>query len=543
MKKAEEIINKLLDQKVNLSVFIAAFLSIIFLRVFIEQFVAKSSPLTFDQIIIEYIHNLYFFLISFLMIWIFLSLLLKINPAKLAYIFSLAAILIIFPPLIDMVKTQGQVFWSFYILSSVADLKIQFLTVFGHLPSGIVYFGTRIVFIAAIIFITGLVYFKTKNPIKALITAFAAYVILFFMGSFPSIFSYFYYPIIEKKNIGEIQAFNIAQLFGTPQKLFGITPMDFKYSFAYKLDLIYFMFLMLLFTILFYMISRQKFWAVLKNFRYPQIIFHTGLYLAGAGLAFLRYPQNLELNIFSLLTVAVLAVSVWLAWKASVVLNDVIDLKIDKISNSWRPLPKEIFSQNDYIQFGLACFLLSLLGGITVGTKFFVLLLAYQVIAWFYSAPPFRLKRFPLVATLASSLALLMVFFLGYILVSDGQTIATLQARIIFLLLITYTLSIPAKDFKDIEGDRKDGVWTVPVIFGEKKAKLIIASAIFVSFMSSVFFINEVRLFWWALIFGIFTFWVMVWGNIKPRRLPGIIISIVAIYGLILTYVVFIPSS
>lgn len=539
MKKLEKIIGHLFEKRVNITAFAGVFLGIIYWRVFIEQFIANSSPLSFDEVIIEFIHNLYFFLVAFLLIWIFLSFLLKINPAKLTFTFSLAALLIIFPPLIDMARTQGQVFWSFYILSSVAELKIQFLTVFGHLPSGIVYFGTKIVFILAIILIAGLVYLKTKKIVKALITGIITYIILFFMGSFPTIFAYLYFPTFEGKNISEIQSFNIAQLFGTPQKLFGLAPMNFKYSFAYKLDLVYFLFLVLLLAILFYMISRQKFWAVLGNFRYPQIVFHTGLFFAGAGLAFLRYPQNFDLNIFSILATVVLAVSVWLAWKASVVINDIVDSGIDGISNSWRPLPRKIFSGDDYIQFGLVCFLLSLLGGLTVGTRFFVLLLAYQIIAWFYSAPPFRLKKFPLVATLTSSIALLLVFFLGYILVSDGQTISTLSWRIVFLLVITYTLSIPVKDFKDIEGDKKFGIWTVPVIFGEKKARLIIATTIFISYLSSVFFINELRLFWWALIGGIFTFWVMVWGDIKPRKLPGIILATVAAYGLILVYVVF----
>lgn len=540
MKKLEKLIRGFLEKKTAPIAYVGAFSSVIFLRVFVEQFLAKAPALPFYEIIIEFIHNFYFFLISLLLIWLLLSFMLAIRPQKLLHVFSWASLLIIFPPLIDMAKTKGEVFWSFYILSGIQDLKIQFLTIFGHLPSGIVYFGTRIIFITAIVFISGLVYLQTKKIYKTLLAALGTYAILFFMGSFPSIFSYFYYSISGEKKLFEIKDFNIAQLFGTPGSLLGIAPMDIKYSFAYRLDIIYFLFLMILLAAIFYISSREKFYSVLGNFRYPQIVFHTGLFVVGMGLASLQYPGNLELNIFSLAAIAVLAISIWLAWFASVAANDIVDLEVDKISNKWRPLPSGIFSRSDYIQLGLICFFLSLLGAISVGMKFFILILSYQIIAWFYSAPPFRLKRFPLIATFVSSIALIMVFFMGYILISDNQSISTISWRIIAALLLTYTLSIPVKDFKDIAGDKQEKIWTIPVIFGETRAKLIVAAGIFISFVSSVFLINELRLFFWALAFGALSFLILVWGNIKPRRLPGIILLLVAIYGLILINVVFI---
>jgi 4-hydroxybenzoate polyprenyltransferase len=171
--------------------------------------------------------------------------------------------------------------------------------------------------------------------------------------------------------------------------------------------------------------------------------------------------------------------------------------------------------------------------------KFGILLFVYQVLAWFYSAEPFRLKRFPLLASFFSALTLLTVFFSGYIFFSPEQNIEHLSWRIIFLLLITYTLSLPIKDFKDIAGDKKDGVRTIPVIFGEERGRLIVASGIFISFILSIFFINESRLFWWAVIFGSASFLVMTNKKIHPRKVFWWILPLIMVYGLIALKIIF----
>ena len=539
MDRIKKIINNLLAQKVSLVAFSGTFLGVIILRIFEEQFIAKSVPISFYDVVIEIIHNLYFFLVSFLLLWLLLSWILKMNPKKLGGVFTWASLMILFPPLLDMIRTNGEVYWSFYIISSFSDLQLQFFTIFGHLPSGIVYFGTKIVFIFAIIFLTALVFIKTKDILKALITAIFSYIILFFMGCFPTLLGYLYYIFGEGKKLGDIQAFAIAQLFGSPNKIWGLTPPGFTYAFPFKLDIIYFPLLILLILIIFYRIDAKKLWAVMKNFRYPQLIYHAGLFFIGMGLGYLKNPDNLNFNVFSVFAVFTMVLSIWLAWKASVVANDIEDLEIDKMTNTKRPLPMEIFSTREYSHLGVACFLLSLLGAITIGLNFFVLLLVYQMIAWSYSNFPFRLKRFPLIATAVSATASMMVVFSGFILMSPGQTIGDIPWRIILLLFLAYTLGIPIKDFKDIAGDKKHEVWTIPVLLGEQKGRLVVAVNIFIVYMLSVFIINEMRLFFWALIFAVLTFLAMISPKIKPRKLPGVILGLVAVYGMILVYIVF----
>lgn len=552
-EKIEEFFAKTTNRTVSPLAWSFGFLSIIAIRMFIEFFVS-SKALLFEEIVIEYIHNFYFFSISLLLIWLILGLILRENPSRLSIFIIWVSWLIMFPPVIDMIKTGGDVYWSFYALNGVEGLKNQFLTFFGHLPPGIVYFGTRIVFISAIILSASLVYVRSKNWLRTVLSALLVYGVLFFMGSFPSFFTFAYYFFQGSKKISAINEIDIVQLIGTPARLFGTEFNNLAYSLAQHLNLFYYLFLLAILLILFFAISKEKFVAVLKNFRLPQICYHTGLFFIGLGLGFLAYPENSEFKVFSVLAAIVLIAAIWLAWKASVIVNDIYDFEIDQISNPDRPLQKKVFTIKEYAELGVIIFLLSLLGGLTISVKFAAILFVYQIIAWAYSAPPYRLKRFPIIATLVSSIASLVVLFAGFTLVSGDANIHGLSWRIIFLLLGALTLSLPIKDFKDIAGDKKYGVFTVPVIFGEERGRIIVAAGVFVSFMLSVFLLNELRLFWWALLFGALSFLIIAGGKktqsdtnerskfsawINPRKLFWWILGTVGVYGLILAKIVF----
>ncbi|KKP78390.1 MAG: hypothetical protein A2271_03390 [Candidatus Moranbacteria bacterium RIFOXYA12_FULL_35_19] len=539
MNKLENFFIKLGEKGAGLSVWTLGFLGMIFFRCFTEQFLALAKPLAPYEVVVEYIHNFYFFSLAILLIWLFLSAILKENPQKLSGVLIYSLLFLTFPPLIDMIKTGGEAYWSFYLFSAPRDLLWQYATVFGHLPSAIVYFGTKIIFVATVAVLFFLVWFRTKNFLKSIFTAFAVYSILFFLGAFPSFFYYLYNFIFGTKKFLDIKAFEIFEFFGSLDKMAGIDFQNIKYAVAYRLDFIYYIALVSLLAILFYWMDKKKFIAVVKNFRYPQLFYHSGLLFIGLAVGAWNYQQNFKLDLFSLLAVAVLFISVWLAWKASVVVNDLNDFAIDAISNPERPLQQGIFSREEYANFGWACFILSILGGISIGFPFAVLLITYQVVAWVYSAQPFRLKKFPLIATFISSFALLLILFLGYILMSDNQTFHTLSPRIIFLMLIVGTISLSIKDFKDIAGDKKDNIWTIPVIFGEKKARLIVASGIFISFIASVFFLNELKLFWWAMFLGGLAFLSVASLKIKPRLIFWPVLGIIFVYGLVMVKILF----
>lgn len=536
MEKIKKWANNILEKEGSLFVWAATFLSCVEIRLFLDKFVAKTTSPLFDPIMD--LHNVLFFGISFLLVWLVLSWVLRVKPSRLLNLMTLVNIFVIFPAVFDLLKTGGTVFWSFYLINSPRELLFEFVSFFGNLPSGIIYFGTRIVFFMVVALAFGLVLLRTKSLWKSVGATIGTYLALFFMASFPSLFAFLWYFSTGSGDISEIKPFQIIQVF-TQSDFFGQT-IDFRYALAYDLNLVYFLFLIfILLPIFFWFYDKAKMRAVFGNSRLVQMIYHEGLLFIGLGLGYLAYPERFTFELFSIFSVLVLFSSVFLAWEASVIFNDLSDFEIDKISNPERPLQKGIFSRKEYAGLGKIYFALSLLGALIVGVDFALLLIIYQALAFAYSSFPFRFKRFPILATFVGALASIMILFLGFALFSGENKLEGLSFRIVILLLTTYTLCLPIKDFKDIEGDKKDRVWTIPVIFGKEKGRLFVGGGFFLSYMLSVFLLNELSLFYYALLFGGISFLVITNKKIKPRSLLGINLAIVFVYGLILVKIVF----
>lgn len=184
---------------------------------------------------------------------------------------------------------------------------------------------------------------------------------------------------------------------------------------------------------------------------------------------------------------------------------------------------------------------MSLILALTVGVKFFLLIFVYQVIGWIYSVWPFRLKRFPVVASFLSALALVLLFLSGFMLLADGQNISRLPAKVFWLLIIAFTISLPVKDLKDIEGDRKNGVWTIPVLLGENWARFLIGLGIFISYALSVVWLNLKILFFPAMILGATSFWILQNRKISVRKVHIWIFGLLFGYVLLMAYFLFWP--
>lgn len=396
-KKLDLFLDKILSIKISSRQLAGSFLGVVILRVFEESFLA-SAHTTVTSAVNGFLYNFFFFAILYLILWLFLSWLLKVEFQQLTGMILWSFWLLLLPPILDMLKTGGSVFWSFYVLEGLEGLWLQFSTFFGHLPSGIVYYGAKITFIVAIFLVSGVVLVKTKSYIKTATSFLLTYIALFVLGSLPSWLTIGYYFFQNPKKIMQVNAISVAQFFGTPYPIFGLHNESLAFSFVNNLNSAYFLLLISALGGIFFGVQKKKAWAILQNARFPQIIYHTGLLSAGMGMGALIYPQNLQLNVFSSISALVILVSVWLAWEASVIVNDIYDFKIDSIVNQDRPLQKNIFSPENYADLGLIFFGLSLLGGLVIGLKFAALFFVYQLLAWLYSAPPFRLKKFPVLA-------------------------------------------------------------------------------------------------------------------------------------------------
>lgn len=506
-KRLELIFEKIENTPITFSAWLLTFFSIVFVRLILENFFT-GFPFHFAD------HYFYFFsdfFTSFLFSLLFIILVLrwsgKISFAQASNLGLVSLLVIWVPPIIDEVISSGTGLLSFYCFDSLSGLWHRYLHFFGDRPDVGITYGVRAEIALAVLFAFVYSFIKTHSLVRSLFASFFLYTGLFGILALPSLVAI---PLLGiDKGFFSIQETDIAAFMLTPQLIFGLAAPSIESVLNIKITLLFTPFVIMLAISILFVYFPTHCLALARNARVPQIFYHLGLFLIGSALVFVYSQPVFVVDIFHLSGLFILGSAIILAWLASVIVNDLNDTVIDQITNPTRPLIQNTIPRSTYITFGWLFFFSSLFLAAIISTQLALLLLAYQALAWIYSAKPLRLKRFPGIATILAASASLLIFFGGYIVFSINKNISELPWTISALLFFAYTVLLPIKDFKDIPGDAKDGVITLPILWGEIKAKRVIGSLAFLCFIVSVFVLNVEHLFLLAFFFGSLAYWLL----------------------------------
>jgi chlorophyll synthase len=151
--------------------------------------------------------------------------------------------------------------------------------------------------------------------------------------------------------------------------------------------------------------------------------------------------------------------------------NDWYDRHVDAINEPQRPIPSGRIPGYWGLYIAIIWTVLSLLWAWQLGAWGFKATLLALLLAWGYSAPPFRFKQDGWLGNAACGLSYEgLAWITGAAVVSGG---ALPNAQILTLALL-YSLAahgiMTLNDFKSIEGDKQMGVWSLPVQLGIKRA-------------------------------------------------------------------------
>ena len=154
--------------------------------------------------------------------------------------------------------------------------------------------------------------------------------------------------------------------------------------------------------------------------------------------------------------------------------NNEEDLEIDKISNRNRPLVKKTISLSTYRRISRTSLIVSILVSAGIGMHYFMTILGLSFVYYIYSCKPFKLKRFVFLAKFLIGINTLISAYCGF-LTADGKVHEFPLFWIVFIL-IPISLMANFVDLKDIEGDQHAGIKTIPVLWGTKVAKNLLAA-------------------------------------------------------------------
>ena len=108
--------------------------------------------------------------------------------------------------------------------------------------------------------------------------------------------------------------------------------------------------------------------------------------------------------------------------------------------------------------------------------------------------PPLRLKRVPVLSSFLIAVACLVTILAGFFFASADKKIQTFPIFASMGILVLFTLEANFKDMKDIEGDERDGVLTLPVLFKENGSR-VVGVCLALSFLLAPIFLSFYALY------------------------------------------------
>lgn len=466
---------------------IISFSGIVLLRTLFEQFSSYQAGhfvLIDAPTIIHYGVSYLAIVITLMTILLFFA---KTNLHEIFSISIFGFLIILMPPIIDLIFGGiGGSLISYFFMSG-KELLFAFITFFGwNITSGIT-LGIQIEIILVMIACYAYVYSVTKNIFRSILAAIAFYSLIFFIFSIPSLIALFL-GAQEEPSLAVIKSIissgiiqnNLHPNFaGNDTGLIDLGFNKMMLGVSIIIALLSSMFL-------FFVGARKKFAAVMKNSRPERILHYLLLFVFGSAISHATWFTN-WINIQAYLLALV---SFTCAWLFSVCQNDIHDEAIDAISNVNRPLISKDLSIND-LAIASKIFLLFALLSAYASSHYVLLFTSLFIFVYYiYSNPPLRLKRFPILSSFLISLACLSAVFAGFFLINSDKSIISFPLGLALIIIILFTVVSNVRDIKDVEGDSASGIKTLPVLLGLQRAKRLIAGVICFSIILTGWYFN-----------------------------------------------------
>lgn len=503
-----------------------------FLRGILESYINSDNGGRFMGIVDTFFHYPLWYAGVFLFLFILVRFLTNEKIETISRVGSIFSFVILLAPLVDLLI--GKPVRYLFIVGSPGDVLRSGITFLGSFSGAVPVesIGLRVEILVALLFVGYYVFSKTRKLARSGVAVGAAYAIIFVFLSLPTLVFYLYNGTIgvhEALTHRAVSDFYYSQEVTnsvTNQRSFVVATADTAPSTMGVVENQYSITTSLIFLILdvvalawwFYLFSKEKFFLFARNLRLLRLGYYLSLLFLGVseGVAMARrFPAG---SLFDLLSLAAVPCSLVLAWFFSVWENDEVDVSIDKISNKNRPLARDESSLVLWRDAKYVFLFLSLAFAFLAGWYALILDLLFVMIYHLYSAPPLRLKRFLGVSSLLIALNAVVVLMMGFFIASDTQNLARLPFGVAVFVFVVVALAENVKNIKDIQGDERHGIRTLPVVIGEKRAKVLMGGVVFLAVVAApfIFSLNALTLAT-ALTFGTIFFLVITRRQFEER--------------------------
>lgn len=250
-----------------------------------------------------------------------------------------------------------------------------------------------------------------------------------------------------------------------------------------------------------------------------------------ASIFILSPKQSLESVLLDFhLFITVFATSLVIA--AGYIINNFYDSDMDMINKPLKTTIDNFVSQKTKLKTYFTLNTIGFLLGFIVSWRAALFFAVYIFLIWFYSH---KLKKYPVIGLLASSLLAMLPFFVVFVYHKNFSEIIFTHAAFLFFII---TIRELVKDLEGIKGAFVSDYQTIPVKYGERFTKLLISVIVVLSFNPIYFLwkypeIGEMK-YYFYLVFVVFLFFpVLLWSSrtVKQYNILHNILKLVIVFG------------
>lgn len=215
------------------------------------------------------------------------------------------------------------------------------------------------------------------------------------------------------------------------------------------------------------------FWTILKLIKSRTIVY--GFALASIGTFLITTGFHLP----DFFVLGRLATSVYFLALATYLYNDLTDYEVDKINKRDNAYSSQKTQYNQILYATIGFFAASILMAFSINFATGMGSLFFLGLAIAYSHPKINLKSIFVVKTLVTAAGGVIASMMGSLAANNLSYIGIASSLIVFLI---YFINGPLNDIRDIEGDKKGGRRTIPIVIGIKTSfSLITVSVLAIS--------------------------------------------------------------
>jgi 4-hydroxybenzoate polyprenyltransferase len=170
----------------------------------------------------------------------------------------------------------------------------------------------------------------------------------------------------------------------------------------------------------------------------------------------------LDRSLFALILASVAAIA------SGYIINNFYDSEKDSINRPQQVTVEKMVSQNTKLMLYFILNLLVIIAASYVSFRAVVFFSVYIFAIWFYSH---KIKKRPIIGNLTSAVLTITPFFAIFLYYKNFSSLIFVFGFYLFLILSMREL---VKDLQNLKGDLLQNYKTIPVVYGEKYAKLMI---------------------------------------------------------------------